>query len=457
MASAMMRIIPLSEKEDKIIALPGLWRAKMPARKQIPIRFGHRKITAALRYHKKNAHEVYLSKGVMEDLLIPYNDPLLIRIEEEGLVVGPLIGIVTSGLRGDSDHLQKKRFLRVFRSLLNPARPGFPGGFYFLFDYKDVDWDAHTVKGYFYRPQGRRAQWETKKIPFPDVVYNKILSRKIEEAPDVKQFFDLLNAQTHAPMFNEAYFQKWDIYQRLFAFDEIRPLIPETHPYPTAKIMKEMLERYPMIYLKPNDGFLGLGIYQVMKQVKGIRVRYRSGDRNLSRSYPSIQLFLKENLPERKRKKYLVQQGIPLMRLDDDPVDFRVHLNKDRENQWIITGVGAKKAGKGSVTTHIRSGGKALDAEEVLKSFFESRGEEMYDKLKETAVKVAVALEDSFQKPIGELGLDLGIDRSGHLWIFEANSKPGRSIFEKIESLKKESGKPLKLLTEYMAYLAKFA
>jgi hypothetical protein len=30
---------------------------------------------------------------------------------------------------------------------------------------------------------------------------------------------------------------------------------------------------------------------------------------------------------------------------------------------------------------------------------------------------------------IAEIGFDLGIDRHGDVWFFEANSKPGRSIF----------------------------
>jgi hypothetical protein len=30
---------------------------------------------------------------------------------------------------------------------------------------------------------------------------------------------------------------------------------------------------------------------------------------------------------------------------------------------------------------------------------------------------------------IAEIGFDLGIDKHGDVWLFEANSKPGRSIF----------------------------
>ncbi|MNN57292.1 Endospore coat-associated protein YheD [compost metagenome] len=33
---------------------------------------------------------------------------------------------------------------------------------------------------------------------------------------------------------------------------------------------------------------------------------------------------------------------------------------------------------------------------------------------------------------MAELGLDLGVDRDGRVWIIEANTKPGRSIFRKL-------------------------
>ncbi|MEK1830725.1 YheC/YheD family protein [Priestia megaterium] len=38
-------------------------------------------------------------------------------------------------------------------------------------------------------------------------------------------------------------------------------------------------------------------------------------------------------------------------------------------------------------------------------------------------------LEQELNGLIGELGFDFGVDYQGNVWLFEANSKPGRSIF----------------------------
>ena len=40
---------------------------------------------------------------------------------------------------------------------------------------------------------------------------------------------------------------------------------------------------------------------------------------------------------------------------------------------------------------------------------------------------------------IGEIGFDLGIDQTGAIWMFEANSRPGREIFQHV-SLKNQNG-----------------
>ena len=58
-------------------------------------------------------------------------------------------------------------------------------------------------------------------------------------------------------------------------------------------------------------------------------------------------------------------------------------------------------------------------------------------------------------RPIGELGIDLAIDRDGRLWFLEANSRTGRSLFHHLDATglgRLADRRPL----EYAAYLAGF-
>ena len=67
-----------------------------------------------------------------------------------------------------------------------------------------------------------------------------------------------------------------------------------------------------------------------------------------------------------------------------------------------------------------------------LDELFEDRTErELYErKLSEAALILSSILEKNMEGIIGELGFDFGIDKTGKVWLFEANSKPGRSIFK---------------------------
>ena len=41
------------------------------------------------------------------------------------------------------------------------------------------------------------------------------------------------------------------------------------------------------------------------------------------------------------------------------------------------------------------------------------------------ALEAARTLENSIDR-LGEMGVDIGVDRDGHIWFIEANLKPGR-------------------------------
>jgi hypothetical protein len=165
-----------------------------------------------------------------------------------------------------------------------------------------------------------------------------------------------------------------------------------------------------------------------------------------------MQLIRRQKL---KMSNYVVQQGIRLIEIDDCPIDFRFHMTKNGRNEWVAAGIGAKKAGKGSVTTHVRTGGQLLTPEQVLREVYGSRGDHLLEKMKDAAVRLAESIERNFSYSLGELGLDLGIDQNEKIWMFEANSKPGRTIF-KHPSLKEQGKEISSNLFEHCLYLSRF-
>ncbi|TGV23672.1 YheC/YheD family protein, partial [Mesorhizobium sp. M00.F.Ca.ET.186.01.1.1] len=79
----------------------------------------------------------------------------------------------------------------------------------------------------------------------------------------------------------------------------------------------------------------------------------------------------------------------------------------------------------------------------------------MSERVSEASIRLATAIEQAKGIDLGELGLDMGIDIHGHVWMFEANSKPGRSIF-KHSRLRQADQESRKLLVDYSCYLANF-
>ena len=73
---------------------------------------------------------------------------------------------------------------------------------------------------------------------------------------------------------------------------------------------------------------------------------------------------------------------------------------------------------------------------------------------KKAATDIAEAVERNYPHLLGELGLDLGIDRNGRIWLFEVNSKPGRSIF-KHPALRSDGRNTLRHLVNYCMYLGR--
>jgi hypothetical protein len=220
-----------------------------------------------------------------------------------------------------------------------------------------------------------------------------------------------------------------------------------------------MLNKHRMIYLKPSGGSLGMGIFRITYHPKeGYFCRFHQGNQNVLHRFYSLEKLIQHYFgsPNSERfKKYLVQQGIRLIKYENRPVDFRVHMHKTSEDKWDVVAIGAKAAGFGSVTTHVRTGGSILPTETLLNAIFGDQAPEIKQSIIDTAIIIAETLEQQVNGPLGELGMDIGVDQSGRVWLFEVNSKPGRHIFLH-PSLKEASRQSAKYITDFSMKLANF-
>ncbi|HCC32454.1 MAG TPA: hypothetical protein DEQ28_00890, partial [Clostridiales bacterium] len=56
------------------------------------------------------------------------------------------------------------------------------------------------------------------------------------------------------------------------------------------------------------------------------------------------------------------------------------------------------------------------------------RGRAIVHRVRNTALTITPLIEAALGMTLGELGLDLGVDRTGRIWLLEVNSRPWRTV-----------------------------
>lgn len=120
-----------------------------------------------------------------------------------------------------------------------------------------------------------------------------------------------------------------------------------------------------------------------------------------------------------------MQQAISLSLYKQRPFDLRVLAQKNSKGIWSIAGIGARLAGKQSITTHVPRGGSIDDPAKLLSAGFGVLGsKKILQRAKSASLLIAKQIEKASGSTLGEMSLDLGVDTTGQIWFFEANSKP---------------------------------
>lgn len=438
------RIVYISNPLAKMLKLSG--------RKSVNVKLGRDTVPASVRTINRSGNHVYMSAGLRRSVRIPTSGNVYLSSPDSGdaIKLGPLIGILTDSSTRSTSLPFGPRTAFV-KQLLYLARKK---AYFFAFTPRDINWQQETVHGWFLDGRG---SWYRRVVPLPDVVYNRLPSRQAEVGSTISTLRQRF-IHKQIPYFNWSFFNKSDVYRLLENDPEALRHLPESVNNPTPERIREMLEKHQFLYYKPTGGSLGAGIYRLTYHPRrGYFVRYRKNGGNVLMrfsAFPSLMRLLRARHGS-GLSGYVVQQGIRLIEIDNCPIDFRFHMHKNGSNEWVVAGIGAKKAGRGSVTTHVKNGGSLMTPEQALSRTFGDRAESVLNETKKVAVRLSEAIERNHKHTLGELGLDIGIDRDGEVWMFEANAKPGRSIF-KHPALKEQGKASLEYILDHCLYLSKF-
>jgi hypothetical protein len=408
--------------------------------------FGTASKEATIKKQNKSRNTVGISSNLFNDLHFPSSTSNIhLFVVNETLYAGPLLGIFTSGFSTIKVRPIGDRSI-LFSKLLSVQKT--VGVIAFLFGEQHVNWDTGTINGLLYEDG-----WKSVEVPFPNVIYDRIPNRRIENLNKIQAVKNRLQQEYSIPWYNPGFFNKLDIYERLLQDDNISDYLPETHALTNFSVIERMLSNFGNVYIKPKNGSLGKGIYQLLYDKKDgyYYTRFKDIDQgNRLMKFDHLEALMNHLFDKQNLSHYIVQQGIHLIRSENKSVDFRIHTNKNKDGQWEMTAIAAKIAGPGSVTTHLNNGGMVKAMDEL--SDTDLKSEEMITKLTKASLQISKALEKQMEGYIGEIGFDLGLDRKGRVWLFEANAKPGRSIF-KHPSLKKFDLETRRKSLEYAVFL----
>jgi hypothetical protein len=227
------------------------------------------------------------------------------------------------------------------------------------------------------------------------------------------------------------------------------PYLPYTISLTSSETLHTMLRTYSFVYIKPVNGMAGKGIYRLERKNSSYLLQYQSGQKTISKHFKKLDEAWAFLTP-RVKEKYIVQQGIDLATFNKKMFDIRLLAQKNGRGEWDITGMGVRLAGSGKITTHVPRGGSIQSLATIFPSAFPEKSEdEMKAAIRQMALSIVRSLETRWPA-LGEVSMDIGIDKGGRAWFIEANAKPGKFDEPHIRKLS------LKRIVEYAQHQSNF-
>ncbi|WP_405081968.1 YheC/YheD family protein [Paenibacillus chitinolyticus] len=221
---------------------------------------------------------------------------------------------------------------------------------------------------------------------------------------------------------------KWVKTEAVLHSTAVRPHIPATRIL-SEESLRDMLNEYRMVYVKPDCGTFGRGVMRVDYNEQDAKP-YRYQHRKTTLSFETCKDLYQSLKTATGGRKYLVQKGIRMLKHDKNVFDLRVMVQTNPTGQWETSGIIGRVSQTGKVVTNYHSGGKLRSVETLLGPYLGADELKRFKaKLKRLALGTAHALRLKYPG-IREIGLDVAVDQEFKPWVLEVNTKPDPYIFK---------------------------
>ncbi|MEF3307393.1 YheC/YheD family protein [Paenibacillus sp. GYB004] len=347
----------------------------------------------------------------------------------------PLIGICVSKHRRFVHPFVKKRL----QSYMGPSDVT-----WIMFDHDSVRLAECTVTGHRWLPQRRSFHPRKETFRIPDAVYMQCMAGP-------KRMNELVQA-TGNKVFNSHMFDKWEGWQLLAADSAIRPYLPDTQRLAGEADFESFLLRHRDLFLKPIDaanGHSSLGIVRAALQEDGsIQASYMRGLDMAFETYRSSGDFYSRFRANLNKRPYLLQQSIQTEQWMGGATDFRLHLIKNGSGRWEVSYFVFRIAPNPSHVIPLKT--RILTMSQ-WKSMY-PQGAERIDRLDKEAAEIGFGIGRTLDRTahhFADISVDLGMESSGRLFVFEVNPLP-TPLMNRLEP---DRGDSLTMPLDYARYL----
>lgn len=396
---------------------------------------------------------VKLSQDIFNMLNLYENMQAGAKLENGKLKLGPVMGVFMN--ENAVRRLYNGNPTEKMAEMANAAKS--TGVLVYFFTIGDVLWAENMVNGVLFKQE--TDTWERRKMPFPDVLYDRgggfsaeslAIARKLRSQLDNLPGLKKINFQH--------YFDKWDMHCKLSKHEEMNIYLPETiSHHNNLADFKRMIDNHSTVYLKMCTGSNGKGVIRVRKQGSSQYEYSYFKDTIVQGSVRTLDELVAIATNLMGNRDFIIQQGIDVLTYADNKVDLRVLVQRNRRGEWQITSMPVRIAVNDCAVTSTKSGSKVYTFDHAFNNilkFSQLQVESFKSGINSLIFTAVNTLEKEYGR-FGELGIDVAIDKNGKLWFIESNAKPAKDTIL-IAGPRADIENSFRLPFEYCKYLTGF-
>ncbi|MBB6445380.1 putative amidoligase domain-containing protein [Bacillus benzoevorans] len=364
----------------------------------------------------RNSKIIQLTPKLRENLSLPKEWNPKILPANGSLILGPILGILTNR----PFERQGTYFQHISKMAINKQM------LVYVFEPKDIIWEKQLIKGTTTEGEGL--------FPFPAVIYDRYFLTRKKQIKEIEEIRAKLQFIYQIPFINSPKLfdltgDKWLSYQVLKEKHE--EYLPDTCIYKQPSDIKEMIDLYGEVFIKPLGGALGKGIIQVMQNPSGLY--WMNPKQQNFQPLGAVEDLTATLFPQIERGPYVLQEAVRRKKLNEHYVEIRVYMQKNGRMKWVRTGMVARLTNEGIMTVETEINRRASI---VLSKLYPNPNERRI--IKNQITKVTKSVVETIEHTVGtfgELAVDICIDQYDTIKILEVNAKPD-NLFSQVNAYK---------------------